>query len=47
MATTVISAEVFAMIAAFRGSSGQAAASAKPFVALSLPQKLRRISCVC
>ena len=46
VAGNVILANVFAMMAAFCSSSRQAVDSAGPFVALSLPQKLRRLLCV-
>jgi hypothetical protein len=45
-AGTVISANASVMIAAFCSSSRQAVDSAKPFVALSLPQKAEETSCV-
>jgi hypothetical protein len=42
----VILVNAFAMMAAFRSSSRQAADSATPFVALSLPQKAEETLCV-
>jgi hypothetical protein len=46
MAIPFVPTEAFGMMAGFCSSSRQAVDSAKPFVALSLPQKAEEILCV-